>query len=994
MRHRGIQPEEARLFQTLAGFLLYPNAHLRPSAELLARNRLGIPTLWSHGVSGDLPILLLRIDEASDKEILRQLVLAWDYWRLKNVAVDLVILNEEPSSYAAEFQKSLEDTANTHRAPKPDPREGTIQVIMACRIPEPDRDLLLSAARVVLKAGHGSLAEQLARVPATKGEAPPLNDPPEADSPELREAPLEFMNGLGGFANDGREYRIVLEQGQQTPAPWINVVANPAFGFLASESGSGYTWAGNAHENKLTPWSNDPISDPAGEAIYVRDEDSGALVTPTALPIRLKEGRYVASHGQGYSRFESTAIDLQMTLTQFVPLRDPVKISRLLVKNLSSRSRRLSLTAYVEWVLGVAPARSAQDLCTELAGDLGALTARNPFNADSPGSIAFLDVGGTQRSFTGDRREFVGRHGNLRSPLALAPGHRLSGRVGAGLDPCGALQNLVKLEPGETAEFRVLLGQAKDQDQLKHLVATYRACDLDALLGETRDFWEGGLSALQVKTPDRAMDLMLNRWLPYQTLSCRVWARSAFYQCGGAYGFRDQLQDVMALILAHPKIVRAQLLLASEKQFKEGDVLHWWHPPSGAGVRTHISDDRLWLPYAVARYADATGDRGVLDETRAFLEGPPVAPGKETLYFTPKASAEMVSLYEHGARALDCSLATGVHGLPLMGGGDWNDGMNKVGIEGRGESVWLAWFLIENLRRFAPLAEARGDHAHAAAWLDAARTLAAAAESNGWDGDWYRRAFFDDGSLLGSAGMAECRIDSIAQSWAVLSGAARPDRAARAMAALEEYLWRRDDGLQVLLTPPFSTTRPDPGYIMGYLPGLRENGGQYNHASAWAVAAYAAIGEGAKAHELFSMINPARRAGTRAGMQRYKVEPYVMAGDVYSQAPHVGRGGWSWYTGSAGWMLRAGIESILGLTLHGDHMALAPCIPPAWPGFELQMNLADCRWHVVVENPHGVARGIQSLSVDGQPRSAADAAGIPLLHDGKTHTLNLVLGPA
>ncbi|HXB97231.1 MAG TPA: hypothetical protein VNZ54_04210, partial [bacterium] len=654
---------------------------------------------------------------------------------------------------------------------------------------------------------------------------------------------------------------------------------------------------------------------------------------------------------------------------------------------------QMSLTAYVEWVLGVSAPGAGHGVLTELAGDLGLLTARNPFNPDFPEAIAFLDVGGLHRSFTGDRREFLGRHGSLQAPQGLEAGHRLSGRVGAGLDPCGALQSLVELEPGESVEFRVLLGQARDRDQLIQLAGAYRFRGLDALLGEVKAFWERGLGTLQVKTPDRAMDLMLNRWLPYQTLSCRVWARSAFYQCGGAFGFRDQLQDVLALTLAHPQIVRAQLLLAAEKQFAEGDVLHWWHPPSGAGVRTRISDDRLWLPYAAARYAEASGDWAVLDEPRPFLAGPPLAPGAEDLYFKPQASAEQGSLYEHCARALDCSLATGAHGLPLMGGGDWNDGMNKVGALGRGESVWLAWFLIENLRRFAPIAAKRGDQARAGLWLAKAQALAAAAEAQGWDGDWYRRAFFDDGTPLGSAGLAECRIDSIAQSWAVLSGAAEPARAARAMAALEEYLWKRGDGLQLLLAPPFSKTSPDPGYIMGYLPGLRENGGQYNHASAWAVAAFAGLGEGAKAHELFSMMNPVRQAGTRAGMQRYKLEPYVMAGDVYSQAPHVGRGGWSWYTGSAAWMLRAGVESILGLTLHGDSLALAPCIPPSWPGFEIRLNLDGARWRIQVENPRGVARGVAALTVDGRVMEPKDAAKVPLQRDGQDHSLILVLGP-
>jgi cyclic beta-1,2-glucan synthetase len=812
-----------------------------------------------------------------------------------------------------------------------------------------------------------------------------------AACPPLADEPLELMNGLGGFAQDGQEYRITLEEGQATPAPWINVVANPGFGFLASESGSGYTWAGNARENKLSPWSNDPVSDPPGEAVYICDEDSGLLFTPTALPIRLPGGRYAARHGQGYSRFACTAQGIKAVLTQCVPLQDPVKVSSLALTNLSSRPRRLSVTAYVEWVLGTSTQATAHGLHTALAADLGVLTAQNPFNPMVPGAIAFLDMGGLHRSYSGDRRAFLGRHGSMAQPQALQSGQPLTDRAGAALDPCGALQCSVDLAPGESVELRILLGQAADRDEMARLVGAYRGCEMKALLEGVAGFWDRTLGALRVRTPDRAMDLMLNRWWPYQTLSCRLWARTAFYQCGGAYGFRDQLQDVLGLTLSQPGLVREQLLRAAAEQFEEGDALHWWHPPLGAGVRTRITDDRVWLAYAAAHYVEASGDVGAWEAPAAFLKGPALAPGAADHYFLPARGPEG-TLYEHCARALDCSLGTGAHGLPLMGGGDWNDGMNQVGAAGRGESVWLAWFLAYNLRRFAPLAAKRGEAARAASWTAAAAALAAAAEAHGWDGDWYRRAFFDDGSPLGSAGLAECRIDSIAQTWAVLSGAAQPARAARAMAALEEHLWKKADGLQLLLAPPFSQAQPDPGYIRGYLPGIRENGGQYNHAAAWSVAAFAMLGEGAKAYELFAMLNPARLAGTRAGMQRYKAEPYVMAGEVYSQAPHVGRGGWSWYTGSAAWMQRAGVESILGLTLHGAAFELDPCIPPHWPRFELKLHWRGAPWEVLVSNPQGVSRGVASVTLDGRTLPPAARCRIESPDDGLPHRVELTMG--
>ena len=993
LRNRGIQPEEATLFQILAGHLFYPDRRLRGAPEMLSKNRLGAKTLWGQGISSDLPILLLRIDEAGDREILRQLILAWQYWRLKNLAMDLVILNEEPVSYAADFQKALEDMASQGQAQQEGPKAGAIHVIKSSQLPDCERDLFLCAAKVILHAGHGSLAEQLARVPPQPSSVSKSSKAVDAACPPLPAQALEFPNGLGGFADGGREYRICLEEGQQTPAPWINIIANEGFGFQVSESGAGYTWCGNSRENKLSPWSNDPVTDPAGEAIYVRDEDSGALFTPTALPIRLKGGRYVSRHGQGYSSFESTALGIQMSLTQFVPMHDPVKLSCLRLKNLGNRSRRLSLTAYTQWVLGTSAQDAAHWVQTEMSQELGLLTAKNPFNPDYPQAIAFFDVGGGHRSYSTDRREFLGRHGTLKAPMSLEPGMQLSAKTGVGLDPCAALQSYIELKPGESREFRVILGQARDAGEMQGLVKRYRVADLDSMLSELKAFWDATLGAVQVKTPDRAMDIMLNRWLPYQTLSGRIWARTGFYQCGGAYGFRDQLQDVLALIHSRPEITKAQIFRASEKQFVEGDVLHWWHPPSGAGVRTRITDDRLWLPYAAKIYVDASGDVAAFDESSSFLEGPGLLEAQAELYFQPSISKESGSLFEHCARALDCSLDTGAHGLPLMGGGDWNDGMNKVGAAGRGESVWLAWFLAHNLRNFAPLAEARGEIQRAQQWLRKADEIVAAAELQGWDGEWYRRAFFDDGSPLGSAGLAECRIDSIAQSWAVLSGVADPPRAARAMAALEEHLWKKSDRLMLLLSPPFVKSRPDPGYIMGYLSGIRENGGQYNHAAAWNVAALAALGEGAKAHDLFAMLNPVGLAGSRAGMQRYKLEPYVMAGDVYSQAPHVGRGGWSWYTGSAAWMQRVGVESILGLTLHGDSLKLGPCIPGDWPGFELDLKWGDSRLKISVLNPHSVCKGLREMALDGKKLDLNADGLIEVPKDGLEHHLEAVLGP-
>jgi cyclic beta-1,2-glucan synthetase len=674
-----------------------------------------------------------------------------------------------------------------------------------------------------------------------------------------------------------------------------------------------------------------------------------------------------------------------------VPVNDPVKISRLRIENRSGKSRRLSVTAYVEWVLGVSRSATAPVIVTEIDPDTGALFARNPWNIDFGDNVAFADLGGRQTAWTGDRTEVLGRNGTLDHPALLERGSRPSGRVGAGLDPCAALQTVIEVAPGGREEIVFFLGEAETVAEARVLLTRYRTADLDLTLQAVKTRWDDIVGAIQVKTPDRSVDIMLNRWLLYQTLACRVWARSAFYQAGGAYGFRDQLQDVMALTVANREVAREHLLRAASRQFVEGDVQHWWHPPSGRGVRTRISDDAIWLPYAVTQYLEATGDTGVLDEVIPFLEGPVLATGQHESYFEPTVSAEHGTVFEHCARALDRSLAIGAHGLPLIGTGDWNDGLNRVGSEGRGESVWLGWFLHTTLWEFARWADARGERGRAERWRGHVDILKTSLEEQAWDGDWYRRAFFDDGTPLGSVVNEECRIDSIAQSWGVISGAADPKRAARAMAAVEEYLVRRGQELVLLFTPPFDRAPVDPGYIKGYPPGVRENGGQYTHAAIWSVMAFAALGDGDKANELFSILNPINRASTRAGVHRYKVEPYVAAADVYAEPPHVGRGGWTWYTGSAGWMYRAGIEWLLGFRLRGAVLHLDPCIPRAWRRFEIAFRYHGSRYEIMVENPRGVSRGIAQIEVDGRSL-ASGSASLPLTADGATHRVRAILG--
>jgi cyclic beta-1,2-glucan synthetase len=998
LRHLGIDTEEAHLFQRLANHILFSDPILRPPTEILIHGARKASTLWSQGISGDQPILLVRIEEDNHLELVRQLLRAHEYWRLKHLAVDLVILNARAASYAQELQGALEALLRMNQSmPKlaNDDSRGAVFTLRADLISAEIQNLLYSCARAVLDGKRGSLAEQINRArdlkPVTRPPARRIPPAPLSEPSSARPA-MEYFNGLGGFTNNGREYLTILEGNERTPAPWLNIVANPSFGFQVSTDGSGFTWSVNSQQNQLTPWSNDPVCDRPGEAIYLRDEDTGEIWGPTALPIREKTSSYAIRHGQGFSRFDHVSHGIALELLQFVPVEDSIKISHLKITNDSGRPRSLSITAYVEWVLGSNRSAAAPFILTEINPETGAIFARNPWNDQFGERVAFADLNGRQTSWTCDRTEFLGRDGAMDRPLGLTPGTLLSNRSGAGLDPCGALQTQIELRPRETVEIVFFLGESASREEAESLIKKYRDAELDAVFAAVTRQWDDTLGVVQVKTPDRALDILLNRWLPYQTLACRVWARTAFYQASGAYGFRDQLQDVMALCVSRPDIAREHLLRAAGRQFIEGDVQHWWLPETGNGIRTRVSDDRGWLAYVVAHYVQVTGDAAVLGEVVPYLEGPVLKEGERDAFFPPAISGRSSSLFEHCALALDKSLETGVHGLPLIGAGDWNDGLDRIGEGGKGESVWLGWFLFATLNAFSDLSEQNDNSRRAEGWRRHAAALKTSLKQEAWDGDWYRRAYFDDGTPLGSVANSECRIDSIAQSWSVISRAGEPTHTARAMEALDKYLVRRDDKLSLLFTPPFNNPAHDPGYIKGYPAGIRENGGQYTHGAVWAALAHLMKGDGDKAGELLTMLNPIRHADSPSAMHRYKVEPYVACADVYSEAPHVGRGGWTWYTGSAGWMYRVAVEWSLGFRVQGSNLVMDPCIPRNWPEFHIVFQYRSARYEIHVENPNGVCGGRVSLMLDEQMLPNDRDFPIPLLDDGKTHHVRLVLG--
>jgi cyclic beta-1,2-glucan synthetase len=989
LRQLNASEADAQLYGRLAGSLIYANSSLRADPGILVRNRRGQSGLWGYAISGDLPIVLLQIEDPANIDLVRQLVQAHAYWRLKGLAVDLVIWNEDHAGYRQLLHDQIMGLIAAGIEANVTDRPGGIFVRPADQISEEDRILIQTVARAIITDSRGTLEDQIAPRSFVEATVPLLIPTRTHRSEPLAVAALPrhdlmFFNGLGGFTPDGREYIITTAHGQVTPAPWVNVMANPHFGSVISESGLAYTWSENAREFRLTPWGNDPVSDSSGEAFYIRDEERGHFWSPTPLPSR-GVTPYVTRHGFGYSVFEHTERGIHSEVWFYVAMDAPVKFTVLKVRNESGRSRRLSATGYVEWVLGDMRHKSAMHVITEIDPNSGALFARNPYNTEFRNQTAFFDVDDTNRSLSGDRTEFLGRNGALRSPAAMKRS-RLSGKVGAALDPCAAIQVPFELADGQEREIIFRLGAGQDADDAVNLVQRFRgSAAARGALETVWQYWNHTLGAVNVETPDPTVNVLTNGWLLYQTIACRLWARSGYYQSAGAFGFRDQLQDVMALIHTEPRLVREHLLLCAARQFQEGDVQHWWHPPSGRGVRTHCSDDFLWLPLATCRYVLTTGDTGILDESVHFIEGRPVNADEDSYYDLPGRSEQAASLYDHCVRAILRGISFGVHGLPLIGSGDWNDGMNVVGEHGRGESVWLGFFLYEVLMRFTDIARIHGDLPFVERCESEAAQLRRNIEQNGWDGEWYLRAYFDDGSPLGSAGNPECQIDSIAQSWSVLSGAGDAERSRIAMEAVDKRLVHREHALIQLLDPPFDKSNLNPGYIKGYVPGVRENGGQYTHAAIWTAMAFAQLGESRRAWELLAMVNPVNHAKSPEGIATYKVEPYVVAADVYAFPPHTGRGGWTWYTGSAGWLYRLIIESLLGLRLEIDKLSLTPCLPADWEIFKVHYRYRETIYHITVLQTH-TGKGRTRMIVDGVER---DDQAIPLVDDLQEHSVEV-----
>ncbi len=1001
LRSLDLSSDKLSNLQRLLHHVYYPRFQLRAEPETLVKNELGQSGLWPFGISGDYPILLVQISSKDDLESLQDILLGHNYWRKMGLMIDLVILNTKDAGYTHELNDKVYQAVNIMEGQNWLNRRGGIFVLTASQMDPKAVYLIKTAANAMLDLKSGDLEAHLAKGLVSAPHLPeftPANPSQVFETSERISRPgnLVLDNGLGGFTQDGREYHIYLEDdpkltaetGQITPAPWVNVIANETFGFLVSESGGGYTWAVNSGENRLTPWTNDPVSDPAGEALYLRDEITGCVWSPTPLPAG-QGADYLVRHGQGYSVFESINQGFRQHLKVFAHVDEPVKMIELTLKNLSGKPRRITGTYYAEWTLAPDRERSMKYIVPSYDNESHSLMARNPYSPEFSKRVAFLTSDHPVHGLTTERREFLGSPGDRRLPAALKR-VGLSGDVKPGVDPCAALQIHLNFEPGEERKVTFVLGQGADEADAKQLAQTFSQPEVGKTsFNQMREKWDHLLTRIQVNTPAPEMDLVLNRWLFYQTLSSRVWGRSGFYQSSGAYGYRDQLQDVMSTLAIRPDIAREQILRAARHQFDAGDVLHWWHPPSGRGVRTRITDDLLWLVYVAAEYIRVTGDVSILDEEAPFKLGGPLSGDEEERYSDYETSQETFTLFEHCRRALERGDTEGPHGLPLMGSGDWNDGMNRVGIGGKGESVWLAWFLYENHRRFAELCEIKRDESQAKKHRQRADQLVDVINQAAWDGKWYLRAYYDDGTPLGSSQNKECMIDSLPQSWSVLTQGAPEDRQRAAMDAVEEHLVQKQHELIQLFTPPFDETKHDPGYIKGYPPGIRENGGQYTHAAIWAVWAMTKLGLGDQAFEGFSFLNPVTHSTDPESANQYRVEPYVVAADIYSTEPHAGRGGWTWYTGSASWLYRLGIEGILGLQLRGDRFTIEPCIPSGWDGYQITFKAQDAVYKIEVSNPEHVQSGVKQITLDGEQ---LDDRLIPVLDDCSEHSVTVIMG--
>jgi cellobiose phosphorylase len=1010
LEHLGLSGERAHYFQNLSGYLLFNCERFRADVGTLQKNRKLQSDLWTHGISGDVPILVYHIEDTEFIKEVALLLKAHAFWRHKGLRVDIVFMNDHPPSYVDELQEAIMQQVQISSEHHRYQDKGRVFLLRSDQLSAEDRTLIDTVARVVLKGKLPKLDQiTLREVEAWQQERmyDPINlfESHEVDIPD--DSDLMFYNGYGGFNHTGTEYVIRIGRNSDdkmklshTPAPWINVISNPQFGFITSESGSDFTWSRNSRENKLTPWSNDAVTDPPGEVIYIRDEDQQLFWSPTPGPVPGSHFHEVR-HGFGYSIWRSKTLNIEQEITKWVDKDDPIKIIRLRLVNTDLMPKTLSVFRYLDWVLGIFREDSTRYLTTAFDEENQTIFARNYFNNEFAGRVGFTGIFTNaemeSESYTADRAEFIGRNRNMKNPLALGYATDLEQRFGVGFEACAAIKATAKLDSGGSADFFFYMGETTNEEEARKIISKYRdSGTIRDSFEKVKKFWTNKLGRIKVQSPVPELNFMANGWLQYQNIACRMWARSGFYQASGAFGFRDQLQDAAAACYLDPDLSRSQILLHAGHQFLEGDVLHWWHPPTDRGIRSRISDDLLWLPYVTAFYINHTGDEDILDENIRFLKARQLQDDEHEAYLIPEVSSESATLYEHCCRAIDRSLTSGIHGLPLIGSGDWNDGMNNIGTGGKGESVWLGFFLYDILGKMIPVCKKRNDDARVEKYQAYRKNLKTHLNKEGWDGQWYRRAFYDDGTPIGSSENMECRIDGIAQAWSVISGVATPDKAKKALSSADELLVSETDGIIRLLTPAFDKTEQNPGYIKGYIPGVRENGGQYTHAALWLVKAFAEKGNRERAVQLIKMLLPVNHALEKADAEHYLVEPYAVAADIYGENPLTGVGGWTWYTGSAGWMYRVIIESVLGLNIQKNNMLqISPLIYKEWKRYSMAVRELDGKteYYVEVLNPQKRSEGTLSATLDGKEIVVKKGTVKMMMErDGKSHKIKIIVG--
>ncbi|MDZ7757970.1 GH36-type glycosyl hydrolase domain-containing protein [Rhodohalobacter sp.] len=1011
LNHVEINSKEAHYFQELASYVIYSNLKYRGDPSMLTENRKKQQDLWVYGISGDLPLVIFKMDQTDQIKHLKKMLKAHAFWRLKGLQTELLILNDHAPSYADEVHEAIIQLIESSSERGFMNKFGGIFLHRTDKMPPEDLALVNSVAHAQFRRKLPAKEDLIQKGMETKSwlsldteeDFEPVSVEFDDDSvPVQSEENLLYFNGFGGFSKDGKEYRIQIKIDPETnrhvfpPAPWVNVLSNPDFGSLITESGAGYTWSENSRENKMTTWSNDPVLDPHSEAFYIRDNENRIFWSPAPGPVP-GNGNYEVAHGFGTTTFYHISAGLSQELTHYVPLNESVKISRLVIENLDNSVRSLSLFRYSDRVLGVSRNSSSRYIISNFVDEMNTLISKNFYNNEFAGRVAFSGVYMSENEqevfYTTERENFIGRNRSLSNPLSICKSQNLENQINIGSDPCAALQLNLEIQKGEKRVVYFIDGEAKSEKDAKEILLKYRDSEeAESALNDVKNYWSEKNGKVQVETPDKSIDLMVNGWLTYQNLSSRMWGRTAYYQAGGAFGFRDQLQDSMALLYVDPDLTRKQILLHASKQFEEGDVLHWWHPPTGRGIRSKITDDRLWLPYVTDHYLRVTGDADILNEEVSYINARSLEDDEHEVYLTPQVTEKTGSLYEHCCRAIDISLQFGQHGLPLIGAGDWNDGMNRVGEEGRGESVWLGFFIYDTLQRFIPICEKMGDADRVDRYKKTASDLELRLNREGWDGEWYLRAFYDDGTPLGSIQNEECKIDAISQAWAVISGVATDERAHKALQSAEKHLISESDGIIRLLNPPFDKTEKNPGYIKGYIPGVRENGGQYTHGALWLIKAMAELGKGEKAVNYLNMVNPINHASTLDKCLQYRVEPYVVAADVYGEPPLTGMGGWTWYTGSGGWMYRVMLESVLGFKVEGDYIILSPAISKSWKEYTIRYKPDEngTGYIIKVENPDGVETGKLAGKMDGEKiTSNGKVTKIKMVKDGKTHQVEL-----